>query len=145
MTEKTAYQAFRKGVRRPGDRIDRIENLVGTGFPDTNCCLHPGVEFWMEIKAPREPKRANTPLFGSNHKLSQEQKNFFLSQRKAGGLGFIYIETDKRRMLIHALHADGLNEMTVGQLVAFSEWNAFKPTGKDEWLRLRRYICGKMK
>jgi len=139
MSEVTAYQAFRKGVRRPGDRIDRIENLVGTGFPDTNCCFN-GVEFWMEIKAPTEPKRPGTPLFGSNHKLSQDQKNWFLSQRNAAGLGFIYIETDKRRMLINGVHADRINESTVYGLLGIASWEASRRATKEDWERLRSLI-----
>ena len=58
MSEKSAYRELRKHILRPGDRIDRIENLVGTGFPDVNMCLRgaerlTGTELWVEIKTPR--------------------------------------------------------------------------------------------
>ena len=136
MSEITAYRVFRLNVTAVGDRIDRIENLIGLGFPDTNCCFN-GIEFWMEIKAPTEPKRPTTPLFGSNHNLSQAQKNWFLRQRKAKGLAFIYVETEKRRMLVDGKHADVLNNLTVAELVDVALWVADKPTAQEEWADLR--------
>ena len=48
MSEKLAYQHLRKGVLRKGDRLTRIENLIGTGLPDTNGCFE-GHEFWMVL------------------------------------------------------------------------------------------------
>jgi hypothetical protein len=140
MSEKVAYQTFVRNVCRPGDRIDRIENLVGAGFPDTNGCFN-GVEFWMEIKTPEAPIRANTPLFGSNHKLSQEQKNWFLRQRRAKGLAFIYIETEYRRILMSGERADTINLCTINELIALSVWTAVRPTSPDAWYDLREFIA----
>jgi len=139
MSEVTAYQALRKGIRQPRDRIERMENIVGTGWPDSNCCLS-GVELWIEIKAPTEPKRRNTPLFGSNHRLSQAQKNWFLMQRKAGGKAFIYIETDKHRILMPAEFADGLNEMSVAKLLEHCCWFAPRKTQSIQWSLLRNVL-----
>lgn len=144
MSEKAAWKTLRHCAFKPGDRIDRIENLVGTGFPDVNGCLRQttnGYEFWIEIKAPKEPKRASTPLFGSNHKLSQEQKNWFLRQMKANGRAFVYIETETKRMLIHGSKADDINEMTVSQLWEAAVWRALKPTrNPEDWNGFRQTI-----
>lgn len=137
MSERDAYVSMRNGIRRPRDRIERMENVVGLGWPDVNCCFAPGIEVWIEIKSPKEPKRAKTPLFGSNHPLSQEQKNWFLSQRQAGGKAFIYIETATRRMLVPAEFADGLNEMSVPELLSASCWSAMRPTTREDWILLR--------
>lgn len=140
MSEASAYRTLRDAIKQPGDRLDRIENLVGSGFPDTNGCFN-GIEFWMEIKAPTEPKRATTKLFGSNHKLSQDQMNWFLRQRRANGLGFVYIETDHARMLIDGSHADRVNDLTTKQLMTIAVWVASRPTPIAEWLDLRDLIA----
>lgn len=139
MSESNAYTSFRVNVTAPGDRLDRIENLAGLGFPDTNGCFN-GKEFWMEIKAPEEPKKVSTPLFGSNHRLSIEQRNWFLRQTKARGRGFVYIETNACRLLIDGLHADIVNTATLEQLKAIAAWRAPKPTQREEWAKLRRVI-----
>jgi hypothetical protein len=118
--------------------------LVGTGFPDTNCCLA-GVEVWIELKAPKEPKRKTTKLFGSNHKLSQAQKNWLLSQEQAGGRAFVYIETDKRRLLIGGRHGDEINELCVQDLMDISEWMSSRTrTTQQEWDRLRQILRGEL-
>jgi len=139
VSEKTAYRNFRDNVTVPGDRINRIENLIGLGFPDTNGCFN-GVEFWMEIKAPSEPARKTTALFGSNHKLSQDQRNWFLTQKRAMGKGFVYIETNYRRMLITGMYVDYINVMTVDSLMDISIWSARRPTVKKDWYLLRERI-----
>ncbi len=137
MSERQAYLTLATNITLPGDRIDRVENFVGLGFPDTNLCFS-GMESWIEIKAPTEPKRETTKLFGSNHKVSQDQMNWFLRQRKAGGRGFIYIQTDKRRMLIDGTqHADEVNEKTINELLDIALWDASIPTSKAEWMDLR--------
>lgn len=136
MGEKSTYQIFRSRALTPRDRIDRIENCLVTGMPDTNLCVD-GLESWVEIKSPTEPKRPTTPLFGSNHKLSQDQMNWFLRQRNAGGRGWVLIETNWRWMLISGNYADEINELTVVQLEKISEWSASKPLRKEHWERLR--------
>jgi hypothetical protein len=139
MSESKDYQTLKSKALEPLDRIDRIENFLVIGMPDTNVCVE-GTEAWMEFKAPVEPKRATTALFGSNHKLSQEQKNWMLRQRNAGGRCYILIATDKRWMLIDGIHADGLNEATVGELIKWSKWYATKPIKKPQWKMLRAMI-----
>jgi hypothetical protein len=137
MSEKRAYQNFRDHVKQPGDRIDRIENSVGVGAPDINLCAE-GRECWVELKSPREPKRPGTPLFGSNHKLSVDQKNWFHRQTRAGGRCFILIRTNRRWLLIHGNHADALNTYTLQDLILISLWTIPYPiVGDKPWQRLR--------
>jgi hypothetical protein len=122
LSEKNAHQ-FLLRMRQPGDRLDRIENVLLPGMPDVNGCFTRN-EFWIETKQPREPKRINTPLFGSNHDLSQDQKNWFLSQKNAGGNGIIYIQTDQgTRLFIGGEHADAINSATVTELMILAFWS----------------------
>jgi hypothetical protein len=135
-SEVDAYKALRDGIRRRGDRMHRMESLVSFGFPDVNACLG-GVEVWIEIKKPNEPKRDSTPLFGSNHKLLVSQMNWFLAQKNAGGYAYIYIDTGNNRLLIGAEYSDDLNRMTLNELLKVSIWKSAIPTGKDSWNQLR--------
>jgi hypothetical protein len=139
MSEKTSYSTLRKAIMQPRDRIDRIENVVGTGMPDVNLVLS-GVELWIEIKSPMEPKKDNTTLFGSNHPLSQDQMNWFKRQMRAGGKAFVYIDTDKHRILINGTWADRINTMTVQELLDEAAWWSMKPTFADQWKQLRSVL-----
>jgi len=141
MSEKKDYQKFRKGIWSPRDRIERVENILVIGMPDVNCCIN-GVESWIEIKSPTEPKRQTTKLFGSNHKLSQEQMNWFKTQIDAGGYCWVLIITNHRWMIIHGKHADDINNLTISQLVEISSWNKIVPVTKADFNELRKIIGG---
>lgn len=145
MSEKVDYKKFRQAVCHPMDRIQRIENILVIGMPDVNFCIE-GCEGWIEIKSPIEPKKDSTPLFGSNHKLSQDQKNWFLSQKNAGGKGYILICTDKRWILIDGCkYADIVNEMTTRQLVDISIYSFEYLRGKVDKISaymIREFLIG---
>jgi len=137
MSEKNAYSNFRSNIIQRGDRIERVENLLVTGMPDVNYCFN-GIEGWIELKQPTEPKRLSTRLFGSNHKLSQDQMNWFKAHMNANGRGHILIATDKRWFLIDGKHADSINEMDMTEIVIYSEWTTKKPVkDKEQWKLLR--------
>lgn len=140
MAESTDYKTLKKNMLLFGDRMDRIENGVGVGTPDINYCIA-GVEGWIEQKSPIEPKRTATPLFGSNHKLTQDQKNWFMRQQKAGGKGWILISTDVRWILISGRYADNLNVFTTSELLELAAWTTTKPVrDKELWTALRRTL-----
>lgn len=140
MSEKTDYQQLKKNVVKRKDRLDRIENHMIPGMPDINFCAE-GVEVWIELKSPVEPKKEETPLFGSNHKVSQDQKNWMLRQRLAGGMSFFLIGTDQRWILAGSSHADHINGMTVSQIIDVAQWNTLKPIrDKEQWQYLRRRL-----
>lgn len=143
MAESNDYKTFKLNVPLPHDRVDRIENGVGVGMFDVNYCFS-SVEGWIELKSPVEPKRPTTKLFGSNHKVSQDQANWCLRQIKAGGRAFVLIATDKRWMLIDGRQADRINELTVSELLELSCWSATKPVRDNEsWKLLRaKLIAG---
>jgi hypothetical protein len=126
----------------PGDRLDRVENSVATGQPDTNGCLA-SEDIWCELKAPTEPKLAKTALMTSNgnHPLMDSQINWFCRQEAAGGIAFILIRTDKRLMLVDGTrHARTFNAYTVSEMVASSLFVASVPTESSDWLLLRNVM-----
>lgn len=140
MAESTDYKTFKANVPEPGDRLDRIENPLVVGMPDINMCIG-GTEVWIEQKSPKEPVRSTTPLFGSNHKISQEQQNWFLRQRQAGGKCYFLIVSDKRWMLLPGFLADEINGMTVGELLEQCVWSTTKPVrDKEQWKHLRNAL-----
>lgn len=140
MAESTDYKTFKANVPQAGDRLDRIENVVVNGMPDINFCSG-GVECWIEQKSPKEPKRSTTPLFGSNHKISQDQANWMLRQRKAGGKCWFLISTDKRWILVGGFLADQLNNLTVDEIVEQCVWSTTKPVrDKEQWTHLRNIL-----
>jgi hypothetical protein len=137
MSESKDYKIFRGNVFEYGDRIDRVENSMVAGAPDINMCIE-GTELWIEQKSPKEPSRVSTPLFGSNHRISQNQKNWFLRQRKAGGRCYFLVSSDKRWMLLPGSMADKINEMTVSELLEQCIWSCDKPIRDEEqWKQLR--------
>lgn len=141
MSEKNAHKFLLRMRTTARDRLDRVENVLGAGMPDVNGCFE-GREFWIETKQPREPVRASTPLFGSNHDLSQDQLNWFLAQCNAGGNGIIYIQTDKlHRMFIGAEFADLVNGSTLRGLEGMAFWNSASDpdTPQEARERLLRY------
>ena len=140
MSETKANAKFRKNVIRPMDRYDRIENVVGVGNPDINYCID-GVEGWIETKCPKEPKRPGTPLFGSNHRLSIDQRNWFLRQKNSRGSGWVLIVTDQDRWILvnGCLYADLINTATIEGLYHLAEYTCIKPT-KEEFNDMRRVL-----
>lgn len=141
MTETVDWKNLRaKLSHKTKDRFERIENLMVDGMFDINYCIE-GVEGWIELKAPKEPKRDSTPLFGSNHKLSIEQRNWCKTQKDAGGIAWILISTDNCWILIDGKHADEINSMTVTELTYHANWHTSKPVrDKNEWKRLKQEL-----
>ena len=121
--ERDAHAWMRNALKGNGDRITRIENLLAEGTPDTNGCVG-GMEFWLEIKAPKEPARLNSYLFrnNSNHMFTQGQKNWALAQIKVGGNMWAFLNTDHRKLLIPGVYIEHLNDMTIGEAIAAAVW-----------------------
>lgn len=139
MAESSDYKTLKRNMPYPRDRLDRVENAVVTGMPDINFCSG-DVECWIEQKSPKEPVRSTTRLFGSNHKVSQEQMNWFKRQMTAGGNAYFIIATDKRWMLIGGEHADKINDMTVQELLDIALWSTGKPVRREQWELLRQAL-----
>ena len=141
--ESQSYSTLKANVFIPGDRVDRIENLIGSGMPDFNCCCD-GRDAWVEIKTPvKTPARRSTPVMSSAHPLSQDQKNWLMMHAKAGGTGFVYVDAPTRRYLVRGEDADGLNEMTTEEMMLIADWTAQVPTPSARWIEFRELLRGK--
>lgn len=137
--EARLWQSIKTRMALPADRFDRIENSFGAGYPDLNATID-AEDIWIELKAPKEPKRATTALMTSNgnHPLMESQINWFIRQRRAGGIAFILVRTDKRILLIDGTrHAKVFNTLTVDQLYAIAILVCPVPTPQQEWRMLR--------
>lgn len=119
--ERNGNTWIKENVLRPRDRLTRIENAISAGIFDSNYCLG-GIEGWIEHKAPKTPARSSTPLFGSNHKFTQEQKNFALAQTLAGGMAWGFVNTDEWRFLIAPRVIEEANTMTLDELLGAADW-----------------------
>lgn len=142
--EQLLYDRFKRNVATgPLDRVERIENGISAGTPDVNYCLR-GTEGWVELKAPLEPKRPSTPLFGSNHDVSIDQLNWFHKQHMAGGIGWLLIGTDKRHFALAGKNVAALgpkiNNHTVESLCAIAVWRAPLRAFAEDWAALRELL-----
>lgn len=139
MSEKNDWKVFKQCLPIGLGRLERIENIVGEGNPDVNYCIN-GVEGWIEMKSPIEPKKTSSKLLTKHtHKLLQTQKNWFLKQRNAGGRGYILIATDKRWMLIDGCkYGDFVNDKTVSELLEIASWSVNRgKVSLEDWVKLR--------
>jgi len=137
VSERTDYHLLRKKLLLPGDRIDRIENLVVSGMPDINFCAQ-GIECWIEQKTAIEPKRFDTSLL--TYKINQDQKNWFLRQMRSRGRAFFLITTDKRWVLMSGSFADFINDMSVIEILHNCAWSTSKPIQSEQWTYLREAL-----
>lgn len=114
-------------------------------MPDVNYCFV-GVEGWIELKAPLEPKRADTALFGSNHGVEVEQANWMLRQSRARGRSWLFIATPARLLLIDGAivgqrGAEQINSMSAHALERIAVWKAQPPVlDQLRWHDLRETL-----
>lgn len=137
--EARLWQAIKNKLALPRDRFDRIENSLGSGYPDVNATID-AEDIWIELKAPAEPKRTITPLMtaNGNHPLLESQINWFCRQRQAGGIAFILVRTERHLMLVDGTqHAKVFNDWTLTQMCAAAILTASVPTPRDQWRLLR--------
>ena len=138
--EANVFTRLKNHICRPEDRFDRIENGLDAGWPDVNYCFV-GREGWIELKAPELPAREDTPLFGSSHKLSVDQSNWFLRQHRAGGRGFLFVATRRGLLLIpgeRCIDAKKINTAPLAALWRLTAWSVELPVGDAmAWVKLR--------
>lgn len=113
---------------RPSWWIQRVENLVAAGMPDVYAASF-GLALWIELKAPRAPKRDSTRLLGTQG-LNPDQINWHLKARSCGIRSFVLIRDDRLRLfLVDGEHAAVVNEWSVEELTTMSlgsNWNDVK-------------------
>lgn len=143
--ESSVYDRLKERITMPPDRFERVENGLGAGMPDVNYCIV-GAEGWIEIKAPVEPARPQTALFGaSNHNVTVEQCNWLLKQSQAGGTGWLFIATEQRLMLIDGAIVGrmgiAVNKKNVFELERMAAWRVLLPLMDQlRWADLRQQL-----
>lgn len=144
--ESKVHQRLKGHICNPEDRFDRIENGLAAGWPDVNYCIM-GSEGWIELKAPEEPARPETPLFGNRqHNVEIEQANWMLRQHRAGGCSWLFIATLKRLILIEGKIVGEMgreiNQQTAHQLKTWSSWYVELPMLDPlRWADLREILA----
>lgn len=102
--------------------MERMENAVGSGMPDVFVFWPLGKQVWVELKAPKRPKRQSTPLMGEKEGLRQSQKNWIKRHANMGFDAWILIRDDSGELfLIHGEHADEVNDYTIHDLTDHTE------------------------
>jgi hypothetical protein len=88
--EQKLFHDLKKQLEKANKTIHlvRVENLIGQGTPDLNCC-YDGVEFWLELKADD----------GRIPRLSKYQIAWHYRRYKSGGRSFILQRTLKQEHL----------------------------------------------
>lgn len=144
--EGKVFHRLKDRVCNPQDRFDRVENGLGTGWPDVNYCIM-GSEGWIELKAPEEPVHPSTPLFGTRqHNVTIEQGNWMIRQHNAGGCSWLFVATLKRLMLLPGKVVGELgrevNQLTAHQLKTWSAWYVELPMLDPlRWADLRELLA----
>lgn len=143
--ETGVYTRLRERVGRPTDRWTRIENGLGDGTPDVNYCAA-GREGWIEIKAPIEPARPTTAMFGNgNHQVSVGQANWLLAQSNAGGVAWLFIASEQRLILLPGKIVGEMgikiNKLTAHELEQRAAWKVLLPLMDPlRWADLREVL-----
>jgi hypothetical protein len=90
MKESSSWSTLRGHLKARGAHLQRFEDKLTGGIPDTNVCLR-GSEFWLEGKALREwPKRETTLVKVG---LRPDQALWLDNRVRAGGHAFVWIKT----------------------------------------------------
>ena len=146
--ENNASTRLRDHVCRPADRWDRVENGVLTGMPDVNYVIA-SAEGWIELKAPHEPAKETTALFGSAHGVTLEQRNWLLAQHNAGGRGFLFIATERRLILMAGelvARRSDINTLPATTLEKLALWTYHTPVRNVlAWADLRELLQAPIK
>ena len=93
MSESTATQTLRSHLKALGAHVQRIEDKLTPGIPDTNACLN-GVEVWLEGKFLKDlPARPDTLVRFGNKGEDRliHQYNWLTARQKAGGHAFWWV------------------------------------------------------
>lgn len=136
--EQRLWDAFKHHLKSSKNFpiIRRIEDSLGSGFPDVVLCNRHGRFILIELKVFTKPKRASTAALGTKG-LRIEQEGFHMVAGRAHAPCFILIRDSRQELyLIHARHAGDLNQMTVAELRTHSVCLSF---WEDVIAHLERY------
>lgn len=114
--EQRLWDRIRRNLGRE-IHIERIENAVAAGMPDT-LVIHRGFVTFVEHKTATLPKRNTTPLQW-RHKLTSPQKNWHRMYHQNGGTSYIIVGVNHH---LHALPGRMVDEITEMPFVAMQVW-----------------------
>ena len=141
MSEDRFWQTVQKGLSAPRVVLNRVENGLFAGMPDVFYCFPVNRVGWMELKYWKEPKRRNTPMMSGNHPLMQDQCNWHLSYRRAGGNSWVLIGTESRILLMSNELIDEVKTFTLEQMVRMSSGYWLYPMAPADWANMRSILC----
>lgn len=97
-SEDSAWATLRKKFVERGCDIQRFEDKLSKGIPDSNICAPGGKEFWFEGKfLPKYPARQSTPVRVG---LRLEQCNWLITRARHGARCFVWVrEPDGWRLI----------------------------------------------
>lgn len=107
--EQRLWDRIRKNLGREV-HIERIENSVGAGTPDT-LVIHKGVVTWVEHKIATQPVRPTSKLQWS-HPLTADQRNWHLMWHQNGGRSYIVVGVGVTLFACPGRLADAISDMT---------------------------------
>lgn len=93
MTEHNATKTLRGYLESMGAFVQRFEDKLSPGIPDTMACLD-GVDVWLEGKFVKAlPAKADTLVRfgGRDEPRLAHQRNWIRTYQKAGGLAFVWV------------------------------------------------------
>lgn len=101
-----------------GCHATRIENGIGSGFPDVHYT-------YLETSGTIELKSANRlPMRKAG--LRKSQIDWIIEETEAGGLVWVLVEYKKMYYILRGLHADRINHMDETEIAekALAQWSA---------------------
>lgn len=107
--EQKLWDRIRRNLGRE-IHIERIENSVAAGMPDT-VVLHKGAVTFVEHKVATLPMRKTTRLQWK-HPLSADQCNWHRTWTQNGGTSYIVVGVGMIFFAIHGKLVDGVTRMT---------------------------------
>jgi len=126
---RKAEQRLWDTLRRRAPReawIQRLENIVGEGWPDVYAVGTARRAVWIELKAPTRPKRSTTPLLGRQG-LNPDQINWHLKAHSHGIPTFVLARDDTGELFLfpgeHAAKINGFDISTARLFSVADNWS----------------------
>ena len=106
--------------------LQRVENVVIDGMPDVYVAIARRTS-WVELKAPKMPKRSTTPLMGDKQGLNINQIGWHLVAAQNGVRSFVLVRDVERLclLLLQGRLAKHINQLTLDEakkLSVASDW-----------------------
>lgn len=111
--EQRLWDRIRKKVGR-AVHIERIENSVGSGTPDT-VAIYKGIVTFVEHKVALLPARATTRL-QFKHPPTPDQRNWHLVWTQNGGRTYFVVGVERRVFAIPGRFADYIEAFTAADI-----------------------------